>query len=178
MISRGYLWIVLAGGLLGGPLAAPAEEVAASPAAVEISPAKIAKIRELLDLTGAKKQADLVLAQSFERLEAKYPSLPPSFWVSLKEKLNVDGMIDLLVPLYAKYYSDEDIDGLIAFHQSALGRKMAAVQGPLLLESREVARKWAAAQLTPLIEAIRQAQAAAPSPAPTPPPPEAPASGS
>lgn len=50
--------------------------------------------------------------------------------------------MDLIVPIYDKYLSDEEIKGLIQFYQTPLGQKTLKVLPTVMSESREAGRKW------------------------------------
>ena len=52
--------------------------------------------------------------------------------------------MDQMVPIYAKYYTQQDMDDLIAFYDTPLGKKLSTVQPQITLESMSVAQQWAA----------------------------------
>lgn len=52
--------------------------------------------------------------------------------------------MDRMVPIYAKYYTQQDMDDLIAFYDTPLGKKLSTVQPQITLESMSVAQQWAA----------------------------------
>lgn len=53
-------------------------------------------------------------------------------------------LMDQMVPIYAKYYTQQDMDDLIAFYDTPLGKKLSTVQPQITLESMSVAQQWAA----------------------------------
>ena len=53
-------------------------------------------------------------------------------------------LMDRMVPIYAKYYTQQDMDDLIAFYDTPLGKKLSTVQPQITLESMSVAQQWAA----------------------------------
>jgi len=50
-------------------------------------------------------------------------------------------MIDLAVPLYDKYYTTEDIKGLIQFYETPLGRKTVKALPSLMGELTEASQR-------------------------------------
>jgi hypothetical protein len=162
-----FLAMFCAGLFLGVPRAALADE--AAPAAADVSPAKAAKIRELLALIGTQKQAEMMLDQMMSSFAKALPGQPPAFWETLKQKMDIGELIDQIVPVYAKYYSDADLDGLIAFYKSPLGQKMISVQGPLMRESMQIGQKWGAGKGAAAMQEVQKAKAeSAPASVPAP----------
>jgi hypothetical protein len=61
----------------------------------------------------------------------------------VREQADQDSLIDLLVPVYAKYLTKHDIDQLILFYQSPVGKKLASVTPAISFESAKVGQQWA-----------------------------------
>jgi uncharacterized protein len=112
----------------------------------KIDPAKEADIHRLLDLSGTKT----AMTQSMEGMEKNARpvitnSLPPGdyraklvdlffekFQNHLKEE--IQQLLESAVPLYDKYFSHEDIKGLIKFYETPLGQKALSVLPNLSIE--------------------------------------------
>lgn len=78
-------------------------------------------------------------------------SLPPGeyrakladlFFEKFRTKADPDALIDLAVPIYDKYFSDDDIKSMLAFYATPVGKKMVQVLPQLTNESMEVGQKW------------------------------------
>jgi len=143
---------------------------APSPAhAQDIEPAFRADIVKLMDLLGTSKLArqlsGLVAQQMLQVLKTQQPDIPPRIieivqQVSEEERAKLfegpDNLIGQLVPVYAKYYTHDDIKGLIAFYESDLGRKAISVMPSLVQESMSISQK-AAVEMAPRVrQAIEQ----------------------
>lgn len=61
-------------------------------------------------------------------------------------------LVNLLVPVYARYLTKEDVEQLIMFYRSPIGRKLASVTPAISIESAKVGQAWAVS----LIPGIRQ----------------------
>jgi uncharacterized protein len=128
---------------------APSAQPAAKP---KIDPAKEANIRKLLDITGARGlavQSMDAMMKSIKPLLAN--SLPPGdyrekvidlFVEKFRAKADSQQIVDLVVPIYDKHLSDEEIKGLIAFYQTPLGKKALSVLPEIALESRQAGEEW------------------------------------
>jgi hypothetical protein len=112
-------------------------------AAASIDPAKQADIQRLIELTGGKAAASQAMKTMEQTIKpALINSLPPGdyrtrlvdlFFERLDSKIQ-DKLTELVVPAYDKYYSDDDIKGLIQFYETPLGQKMAAVTPMVMSE--------------------------------------------
>ena len=110
----------------------PSNSAAAKPA---IDPTKEKDIRRLLEVAGTKDRMVALMdgmEQNIKPLMQK--ALPPgdyrdklvdAFFVKFHSKLDLTKLLDLAVPLYDQYFSDQEIKGLIAFYESPLGQKAA-----------------------------------------------------
>lgn len=115
---------------------------AAAPAAPTVDPAFEADIRALLKATGAGSMGVQMMDQMITSLQPMAPQLPATFWDEVRTEFNAEELINLVVPIYAKHLTHEDVKGLIAFYESPVGRKMIAVQPALMAESMEVGQAW------------------------------------
>jgi len=124
----------------------------ASRAQIQAQQVKQADIRRLLELTGAAGLA----SQSMDGLEKNIrslmsDSLPPGdyrdqlvdlFFQKFHSKRDMTQLLDLVVPIYDKYYTDEEIKSLIQFYETPAARKMLAVLPKVLEESKAAGNKW------------------------------------
>ena len=113
--------------------------LAASPpkaAPGKLSPAKEQKIRDLLRETGADKVGDNMLAQMRAQL-------PPAQYESIAQVIHPNELIDLLVPVYARHFDEEELDGLLGFYRSPLGQKLLGEMPAISAESMAVGQTYA-----------------------------------
>lgn len=118
----------------------------------KIDPAKEADIRRLMDVMGAK----LMVKQIMESMEKNLRpvmanALPPGdyrdklvdlFFEKFHSKADLQELVDMAVPGYDKYLSDEEIKGLTAFYLTPLGRKALEVLPNLSMELQSQGAKW------------------------------------
>ena len=123
------------------PAPAPAEKPNAA-----LDPAKDKAIRHLLEMTGVGKLAVQAMQQMVASLRQTQSDVPDEFWSSFLSKAKPEELVDLIVPIYAKHYTTEDINGLIAFYQTPLGQKMLTSLPAIMQESNAVGEKWGRAK--------------------------------
>jgi hypothetical protein len=104
--------------------------------------AKRQDIRKLLEATGAAKIGQQIAAQMLPMFKQGNPQVPQKFWDEVAKEFDANSMIELVIPIYDKHLTHEDIKGLLAFYQSPLGRKMAAVTPQITQESMQVGQQW------------------------------------
>ena len=95
--------------------------------------------------------ANRMTLASIAREEGHHPNLPKGEISALSRTVrdimvqHVDDLDDLLIPVYDKYYSDEEIKDLTVFFSSSTGRKYARISGPMTQDIGSAYRKWAKA---------------------------------
>ncbi|MEQ8313028.1 MAG: DUF2059 domain-containing protein [Gammaproteobacteria bacterium] len=120
----------------------------------EVSAEHEAAIRLLIEETGAldmgEQFADLFVTQMSQGLRQARPDIPPRAFViireetmaTLQEELESGSMEDLVVPIYAKYFTLEEVQELLAFYRTPIGRKTVEVMPVLTQESMQVGQSW------------------------------------
>jgi hypothetical protein len=120
--------------------AGPAE--AAPTAAPAIDAAFKADLQRLMELSGGAINGKQVLDQMMVALKPMAPMVPERFWTEFMAEVDVNSLTDMVLPIWAKYYSREDVKQLIAFYESPLGRKVVSVQPQILAESMAAGATW------------------------------------
>lgn len=130
----------------------PSTETA--PANTSIDPAKKADIQRLLEVTGAKNLAIQRMSTMENNLRPMLAnSLPPGeyrdkliqlFFDKFHSKIDPEMLVELVIPVYDKYLSDEEVKGMIQFYSTPLGKKMIEVLPKLVAESEEAGEQWGA----------------------------------
>ena len=128
-------------------------------------------IRQLIALTGGDKMGEQMLDQMIPEMQKMIPDAPPAYWVEFRKKTNINALIDQLLPIYDKYYSKEDVKGLIQFYQTPLGQKVISVIPAISRESYVVGSAWGQAKAQEVINELQAKEAAKPKPAPDKPKP-------
>ena len=125
------------------PSGAPVQGDSANSLA-SVDPAKEAAIRKMFEVMGTGKMMQQVVAGMSNNMRpVLMSSLPPGeyrekladlFFQKFQSKIRVEQLMDLTVPIYAKYFSKEEIDGLTRFYQTRLGQKTLSVLPQTVIE--------------------------------------------
>jgi len=117
-----------------------------------IDPVKEGDIRSLMELVGARDQVQDGITASTEQYREKLLATVPNndkgqafvnAWVdAFQKKFDVDQVMEQLVSVYDKHYSEDEIKGLLQFYGSPLGQKVAA-ESPKISHEIQVASREA-----------------------------------
>lgn len=134
------------------PQKAPPAAESQKPILPKIDPGKEANIRKLLDVIGTRAAMDQTVKNMSEMGQASLErSLPKNdksqkfvelFYLKLQSKLKTDEFVNLIIPIYDKYLTSEDIDGLIRFYQSPLGQRALNVLPQIIQEAQTAGYQW------------------------------------
>lgn len=126
---------------------------------------KEANIRKLLVQTDAKGIFKRSLETQMNMMKASASQIPPKFWDEILKEVDADKFIELLIPVYDKHFSNDELEGLIAFYDTPLGKKMVSKLPQIMAESAEAGSKYGEQIATKVIQRM-QAEGTFPSAAP------------
>jgi hypothetical protein len=103
------------------------------------------EVLKLLKLMGTDdlmlQMLDMVLKAQIPQMEAEFANseisdFPLEDYVErIQQRVDIDSLIYQIVPSYSRYYTREEISGLIAFYETPLGSKFIKVLPQILQES-------------------------------------------
>jgi len=92
-------------------------------------------IRELMRVNSTRKNME-------KQAEQVIKNVPKDKRAIIKSLLNIDNLIDELVPVYERYYSTEEIRQLIKFYASPLGKKVLETTPEMMKEILETSIEY------------------------------------
>ncbi|MEH2245905.1 DUF2059 domain-containing protein [Nostoc sp.] len=84
---------------------------------------KTNNIKKLLEISVTKNLFRSLITQLSNEFKSEYPQVPQKFWETFAAELNPDDLIKEMIPIYNKYFTNEEIKQLIAFYQTPVGQK-------------------------------------------------------
>ncbi len=104
------------------------------------------RVIHLLDISGSKESFDVVLNQMIDLQKEIYTDeLSDEFFRTFREEVISMGREDLyklIIPIYVKHFTLEEIEGIIAFQESEIGKKMTEKMPIILNESMQKGAIW------------------------------------
>lgn len=117
------------------------DETAPLPVAVvkttPVDPAKKALILKFIDVFGTKA----AMTQNLQAMTENLPADNPDYQ-KIKTGINVDEIIERLLPVYDKYFSEEDLKDYIEFYASPKGKKLIDAISKVMRESVDVSAQY------------------------------------
>jgi len=108
----------------------------------QISQEKEREIRKLLEVTGTTRAMPEMMDQMMAELRKALPNVPSEFWDEFRKEINIDELVTLIMPVYDKHMSLEDIKAANVFFATPAGRNFAEKMSIMSAEGFEIGRKW------------------------------------
>ena len=118
----------------------PAAKSAAQPGTT-----KIEKIRELINLIGTPRLAAEMMksqAADLKKLMPFPPAAQDDFEKEFLASIKVSELVDLVVPIYDRHLSEQDVDGMLAFYRGPVGRRVIKALPQITAESQRIGQEW------------------------------------
>jgi hypothetical protein len=97
---------------------------------------KMAVIGNLFETLNMRTKMQLAVLQMFEVI--KQQGVEEEAISMMKDSFDVNVLLKAIISIWAKYYSDSDIMGLLQFYQTPTGKKTLEVE-PLIQKETELA---------------------------------------
>lgn len=107
-------------------------------------PEKLKVARQLVEASGAEELILKGIELTLPAQRAQNPKIPDEFWdrFAARARADVGMLVDSLGPVYAARFSKAELDQLLAFYQSPVGRHLASEQGAIAQESQQLGLRW------------------------------------
>ena len=103
-------------------------------------PATAEQIREYFRITNLDQTWKQPLDQLFQMAKRSSPPwIPDSYWQDVENTTKASDLLDQLIPVYQRYYSQEDLDAFINFYRSPAGQRMAAAAPLAIADAKPIA---------------------------------------
>ncbi len=119
---------------------------------------KKTKILEMIALTGVDKIGMQMMDNVINNFRNYDKNIPEDFWVEVKKEINSNDLIELYIPIYDKYYTEEDLDNLVKFYKSPTGKKVTSIMPQMMNESMEVGKNWGQQLAKKVVEKIEKSK--------------------
>ncbi len=132
MKTRIIMWVVSL--VLIGSLNVVADEKADSSAVSKR--ADIKRLMEVTDVSNLGRQIMNRLVLTMRKGRSEVP------WDNFMAEFDINEFIEMIIPIYDKHFTHEEIKQLIAFYESPIGKKMIKVQPQLMMDSMTAGEEW------------------------------------
>jgi len=101
-------------------------------------PASKKSIVSLMRVTGAGHAGVQMLGQ----MKKMMPGLSNEVWDKFRAEVKVEELTDLVVPIYQKHLTQEDVDVLNKFYATPTGKKLITTMPVIMQESMVAGQRW------------------------------------
>lgn len=106
-------------------------------------PKKTAAIHRLLEVTGAIAMGSQMVDQLLAIQAQAQPAIPAQVWADIREEIDFSEFEPAMVHIYDKHFSTAEIEGLLAFYESDIGRSFIEKQPAIVQDSMAAGQAWA-----------------------------------
>jgi len=99
-------------------------------------------IKLLMERTGTGNLGMQMMNQMIPALKKTIPDAPEKFWADILKEIDANQIIEMVIPVYQKYFSAQDILELNSFYNTAVGKKLIKVQPAIMQESMAMGQQW------------------------------------
>ncbi|MBF0570851.1 MAG: DUF2059 domain-containing protein [Candidatus Omnitrophica bacterium] len=124
--------------VLSVPLTDAVSAPAVTPAKEGFTEDKKALILKFIDVFGTRQ----ALTKNFEVMLKQIEKDKPDEAQKLRERVNLDEIIERLLPIYDRNFTSEDLKAFIAFYESPAGKKLITTIPELMKESVKESVKY------------------------------------
>ena len=128
----------------------------ASLAYSQVTREKEQEIRKLLEITGSTKTMPEMVDRMIAEFRKALPNVPSEFWDDFRKEIKIDEFVGLMVPVYDKHLSLEDIKAANAFFATPAGKRFAEKMPVMSAEGFEVGSKWGEAKGRLVVERLKE----------------------
>ncbi len=109
-----------------------------------VDPVKKKEIERVLQLTGVMTMMEQMVDKMVTTSQTAPASnqLPPEFWSQFRKRMNLQALIDEIIPVYDKHYSLEDLKVMNEFYSTPAGQRLLSTMPQIMSESMAIGQKW------------------------------------
>lgn len=121
-----------------------------------VSPEREAAIHRLIEASGQAELMQQTMAAMIDQMRPALPQLPDEFFAEFKKAALGDELIDLIVPVMARHYNDEQIAELTRFFESPIGRTLVEKQPVVQQDAMAVGQAWGQRKAMEIVEQLKE----------------------
>ena len=100
------------------------------------------QVRELMSVFGVNRMFQQMNVQMAGMMGQQLPCVPASYWNNFLDEKGMAELTEKMIPIYQRHFSAAEIDGLLKFYRSPLGRKVVAEMPSTMAEGMQIGRQW------------------------------------
>jgi len=102
-------------------------------------------IKHLFDINGSRATFLASIPQIIGSFKNLRSDIPEKIWTELEKEMSgeaLEELVNLLVPIYKKHFTHEEIKQMVQFFESPAGKKFAEKSPVITQESMMIGQQW------------------------------------
>ncbi len=108
----------------------------------EINQKKAEDIKKLVQLTRSSRFALQMLRKVIVKYQVSYPEIKDDYWLEFLEEADLNNLTELLIPVFDRQFSHDEIKELLIFYESPIGQKVTRMLPNMTVEIFMVGVQW------------------------------------
>ena len=99
----------------------------------------------MFELSGTQANYDVAITQMFSMLKTQFAGVDSLMWNDLEAEFHkdaIDELHELIIPVYKKHFTLEDVKALNTFYDSPAGRILISKTPMIMQESMQIGQEW------------------------------------
>ncbi len=102
-------------------------------------------LSEMFEVSGSEATFQAAINQMLTAYKGQYPQVSAEIWKEFEaefQKTSMDELVVMLAPAYQKHLTQNDLQELIKFYKTPIGKKFAEKTPLLTREAMQVGQQW------------------------------------
>jgi hypothetical protein len=112
-------------------------------------------ILRLLDMTQPTAIAMQTRDAILQQMKRMFPTVPEALWQELASEFKMEEFRELVIPIYARHFSLEDLNALIAFYSTPMGQRVIHELPAIAGESMAIGAQWGQAKAREMVQRLQ-----------------------
>ena len=99
----------------------------------------------MFEVSGSEETFQAAISQMVDLFKQQYSEVDKKTWNELEKefkKTSIEDLVELLIPVYQKYLTLDDLKDLITFYKTPVGQKYAEKTPLIMQESMIIGQQW------------------------------------
>lgn len=105
-------------------------------------PASEAQVRELMEVFGVSRMLSQMNTQMATMMQQQLTCVPASYWQGFIDDAGARELTERMVPIYQRHFTAADIQGLLKFYRTPLGKKVITEMPATMAEGMQLGQQW------------------------------------
>jgi len=102
-------------------------------------------LKKMIQVSGSEVAYKGIVNQMITMFKQQQSNVPAEFWNEFSAEMNRDAvgqLVEMLTPIYQKHLTESDIQSVISFYETPVGRKFAEKTPLITQESMQAGQEW------------------------------------